>query len=81
MAINEADGYTSVIVWTVRPEDRQQRCDVSVVVRRWCSTQEMRCGLVWSVWRNGCEGVVCILALWKLCGFCGIVCELLVDFR
>ena len=30
---------------------------------------------------NGCEGVVCISAIWKLCGFCGIVCRLPVDFR
>ena len=36
---------------------------------------------MWAVWQNGCEGVVCILALWKLCGFCGIVCGLLVDFQ
>ena len=24
------------------------------------------------MWQNGREGVVCILALWMLCGFCGI---------
>ena len=24
---------------------------------------------------------MCILALWKLCGFCGIVCGLPEDFR
>ena len=36
MAVNEAD-YTSVIVvWTVGPEEWQQRCEVGVVVRRWC---------------------------------------------
>ena len=35
MAINESD-YTSVIVWTVGLEDRQRRCEVSVVVWRWC---------------------------------------------
>ena len=34
MAVNEADH--SVIVWTVGPEERQQRCEVGVVVRRWC---------------------------------------------
>ena len=33
MAVNEAD-HTSVIV---RTEERQQRCEVGVVVRRWCS--------------------------------------------
>ena len=22
-----------------------------------------------------------LLALWKLCGFCGVACELLVDFQ
>ena len=27
MAVNEGD-YTSVIVWTVGPEDRQRRCGV-----------------------------------------------------
>ena len=36
MAVNEAD-HTSVIVQTVRPEKRQQRCEVGVVVRR-CSS-------------------------------------------
>ena len=36
---------------------------------------------MWAAWQKGHEGVVCILALWKLCGFCGIVCGLLVDFR
>ena len=30
------------------------------------------------VWWNGHEGIVCILAWWKLCGFCGNACELLV---
>ena len=35
MAVNEAD-YTSVIVWTVGPEERQRRCEVGVVMRRWC---------------------------------------------
>ena len=35
MAVNEAE-YISVIVWTVGLEDRQRRCEVSVVVRRWC---------------------------------------------
>ena len=33
--LNEAD-YTSVIVRTVGPEERQRRCEVGVVVRRWC---------------------------------------------
>ena len=33
--VNEAD-YTSVIVRTVGPEERQQRCEVGVVVRRCC---------------------------------------------
>ena len=37
MAVNGAD-YTSVIVRTVGPEERQQRCEVGVVVRRcFCS--------------------------------------------
>ena len=36
---------------------------------------------MWAVWQKGREGVVCLLALWKLCGFCGIVCGLPVDFR
>ena len=37
MAVNEAD-YTSVIVWTVGLEERQRRCEVSIVVSRWfCS--------------------------------------------
>ena len=31
------------------------------------------------VWQNGCEEV-CISAMGKLCGFCGIVCGLPVDF-
>ena len=35
MAVNEAD-YTSVIVRSVEPEERQRRCEVDVVVRRWC---------------------------------------------
>ena len=35
MAVNEAD-YTSVIVQTVGPEERRRRCEVGVVVRRWC---------------------------------------------
>ena len=30
MAVNEAD-YTSVIVWTVGPEERQLRCEVGVL--------------------------------------------------
>ena len=36
---------------------------------------------MWAVWWNSCDGVVCILALWKLCGFCGIACGLPVDFQ
>ena len=36
MAVNEAD-YTSVIVWTLGPEDGQQRCEVGVIVWRCCS--------------------------------------------
>ena len=35
MAVNEAH-YTSVIAQTVGPEERQQRCEVGVVVRRRC---------------------------------------------
>ena len=27
---------TPVFVWTVGPEERQQKCAVGVVVRRWC---------------------------------------------
>ena len=37
MAVNEA-GYTSVIVLTVAPEKRQQRCEVGVIVRCCCSS-------------------------------------------
>jgi hypothetical protein len=36
---------------------------------------------VWAVWHNGREGVVCILALRKVCGLSVIACELPVDFR
>ena len=32
---------------------------------------------MWLVWQKGREGVVCILAMWKLCG---IACGLPVDF-
>ena len=35
MAVNEA-AYSGVIVWIVGPKERQQRCEVGVVVRRWC---------------------------------------------
>ena len=35
VCFNEAD-YTSVIMQTVRPEERQRRCEVGVVVWRWC---------------------------------------------
>ena len=35
MAVNQAD-HTSVIVRTVRPEERQRRREVCVVLRRWC---------------------------------------------
>ena len=35
---------------------------------------------MWAVWWDGHDGVVCILAMWKLCGFCGIACGLPVDF-
>ena len=35
MAVNEAD-CTSMIVRTIGPEERQRRCEVGVVVRRWC---------------------------------------------
>ena len=35
MAGNEAD-CTSVFVWTVGPEEGQQRCEVGIVVSRWC---------------------------------------------
>ena len=37
MAVNKVD-YTSVIVQTVGPEERQRRCEVDVVVRCCCST-------------------------------------------
>ena len=60
MAVNEAD-YTSVIVRTVGPEERQRRCEVGVVVRRcFCSARtgnEVRCGL--------CDGTVVM----ELCAF------------
>ena len=66
MAVNEAD-YTSVFVW---PEERQRRCEVGVVVRRWCCSAHKGNDLaVTLVLQKGREGVVCILALWKLCGF------------
>ena len=68
MAVNEAD-YTSVIVWTVGG----QKCEVIMVVWSWCCSAHTGNEVSSSVWRNGCEGVVCILALWKPCGFCGIV--------
>ena len=35
MAVNEVD-YTSVIVWTVGPDERQRRCEVGVLVRGCC---------------------------------------------
>ena len=35
---------------------------------------------MWAVWWDGHDGVVCILAMWKLCDFCGIACGLPVDF-
>ena len=35
MAVNEAK-HTSVLVWTVGPEERRGRCEAVVVVRRWC---------------------------------------------
>ena len=35
---------------------------------------------MWVVWWDGRDGVVCILAMWKLCGFCGIAYGLPVDF-
>ena len=34
-AVNGGD-YTSVIVRTVGPEERQRRCEVGVIVRRCC---------------------------------------------
>ena len=82
MAVNEA-AYSGLIVWLWR-----QRNDNEGVRWVWLCrgggvappTQEMRWALVWAVWRNGLEGVVCILALWMLCGFHGIVCGLPVDF-
>ena len=42
-----------------------------MVVRRCVAppTQEMRWAHVWPVWRNGYEGIVCVLALQKLCGY------------
>lgn len=36
---------------------------------------------MWAVWQHDREGVVCVLALRKLCGLSGIACELPVDFR
>ena len=35
MAVNEVK-YTSMFVWTVELKERQGRCEVGVVVRRWC---------------------------------------------
>ena len=35
MSVNEAN-YTSAIVWRVGLEEAQRRCEVGVVVRRWC---------------------------------------------
>ena len=62
--------YSGVIVWTVRPEERQRRCEVCVVVRRWrCSAHTGSELCEWC----GRTAMCCILAL---CGFCGIVCGL-----
>jgi hypothetical protein len=36
---------------------------------------------VWAVWQDGHDGVVCVLALRKLCGLSGVACELPVDFQ
>ena len=66
---------------TIGPEERQQKCEVGVVARRWCCsahTGNEVSSCVGSVW-NGHEGV-CILAWWKLCDICGNACGLLVDF-
>ena len=35
MPVDKAD-YTSMIMRTIGPEERQRRCEVGVVVRRWC---------------------------------------------
>ena len=69
-AVNEAE-YTSVIVWTVGPEDRQQGCKVSVVIRMWCCsvTQEMSCvGGVGSVAEWLCVHFGLVEAVWFFWG-------------
>ena len=77
MAVNEVD-YTSVIVWTVGPGKRQRRREVCVVVRRCCCSAHTGNEVSTCVGGAVKRSCVCILALWKLCGFCGIVCGLQV---
>ena len=70
MAVNEAD-YTSVIVRTVGPEERQRRCEVGVVVRRWCCSahtgnEVSSCGAVWWNSRDGIVYFGFVKAVWFL---------------
>ena len=84
MAVNEAD-YTSVIVWTLGPEERQQRCEVGVVVRRCCCSSHTRnevssCvgGVVEQSWWNSRGGTVVMeLCVFWLCESCVVLWDCL----
>ena len=58
MEVNEAD-YSSDLVHC----SAGGRRGVGVGVRRWSCSTHTGDVVVWTVWQNGCEGVVCILAM------------------
>ena len=78
MAVTYEADYTCVISWTAGLDEGMG------LVWLWgggvaLPRQPMKWAPVWVVWQNGCEGVMRILAVWKLCGLWGSH-GLLVDF-
>ena len=66
IAVSEA-AYYGVIVWTV---GRQRRCEVGMVVKRWCCSTHT--GIVMSSCVQPCVHYGLVEAEW----LCGIVCRL-----
>ena len=77
MAVTEEN--TSAIVWRVGPEERQQRCEVCMIVRRWCCSAHTGNEVsycVGGVVERSCVHFGHVGAVW----FCEIACGLPVDF-
>jgi hypothetical protein len=67
MSVNEA-----VYIGTAGPDGRRRWCEVEIWLQ-WGGVAPPPKEIVQAEWQHGCEAVVCVLALRKVCGLSGIL--------